>query len=54
MTAHRRTGQPQPLRPDNVHERRARVRAACGWIDHAIVTGGVDMDAELARLLKEE
>ncbi|MFI1677352.1 DUF6192 family protein [Streptomyces sp. NPDC020607] len=37
-----------------VHERIARVRAACDWIEHAIDTGEVDMDAELARLLKEE
>ncbi|MEU8625052.1 DUF6192 family protein [Streptomyces sp. NPDC048669] len=43
MPAHRRTGQPQPLRSDNVHERIARVRAACDWIDHATDTGEVDM-----------
>ncbi|MFI0242997.1 DUF6192 family protein [Streptomyces sp. NPDC016845] len=39
---------------DLVHERIARVRAACDWIEHAIDTGEVDMDTELARLLTEE
>ncbi|MGV2918282.1 DUF6192 family protein [Streptomyces alfalfae] len=39
---------------DLVHERIAKVRAACDWIEHAVDTGEVDMDAELARLLKEE
>ncbi|WP_326594508.1 DUF6192 family protein [Streptomyces sp. NBC_01803] len=37
-----------------VHERVARVRATCDWIETAVDTGRVDVDAELARLLRGE
>ncbi|WP_448333744.1 DUF6192 family protein [Streptomyces sp. DSM 41534] len=37
-----------------VHENIAKVRATLDWIDQAIETGKVDMDGELARLLKGE
>ncbi|WP_052869713.1 DUF6192 family protein [Streptomyces niger] len=31
----------------------ARLRAACDWIEHALATGEIDMDEELARLLDD-
>ena len=37
-----------------VHENIARVRATLDWIETAVDTGKVDMDEELARLLKDE
>ena len=37
-----------------VHENVARVRATLDWIETAVDTGKVDMDEELARLLKDE
>jgi len=37
-----------------IHENLARVRATLGWIEHAVDTGMVDVDAELARLLQGE
>ncbi|ONK09569.1 hypothetical protein STBA_02690 [Streptomyces sp. MP131-18] len=37
-----------------VHENVARVRATLDWIEQAIDTGKVDMDDELARLLRGE
>jgi hypothetical protein len=37
-----------------VHENVARVRATLDWIETAVDTGKVDMDDELARMLKGE
>lgn len=37
-----------------VHRNIDRVRATCDWIETAIETGEVDMDEELARLLRGE
>lgn len=37
-----------------VHENVAKVRATLDWIETAVDTGKVDMDGELARLLKGE
>ncbi|GAA0703664.1 hypothetical protein GCM10009548_91080 [Streptomyces malaysiensis subsp. malaysiensis] len=37
-----------------VHENVAKVRATLDWIDQAVDTGKVDMDEELARLLRGE
>ncbi|EMF01163.1 RacO protein [Streptomyces mobaraensis NBRC 13819 = DSM 40847] len=37
-----------------VHQRVAGVRATLDWIENAVETGKVDMDAELARLLRGE
>ncbi|MET9648577.1 DUF6192 family protein [Streptomyces syringium] len=37
-----------------VHENVAKVRATLDWIETAVDTGKVDMDSELARLLKDE
>ncbi|MEV0604672.1 DUF6192 family protein [Streptomyces sp. NPDC050315] len=31
----------------------ARLRAACDWVAHALATGEIDMDEELARLLHD-
>jgi hypothetical protein len=45
------------LSPDEVtvvHSNIARVRATLEWIEHAAETGQVDMDDELARLLREQ
>jgi len=37
-----------------IHSNVSRVRATCDWIDHAVETGQVDGDEELARLLRGE
>ncbi|MEV0437825.1 DUF6192 family protein [Streptomyces spectabilis] len=37
-----------------IHSNVSRVRATCDWIDHAVQTGQVDVDEELARLLRGE
>lgn len=37
-----------------VHENVARCRATLDWVEMAVDTGKVDMDDELARLLKDE
>ncbi|MFF7903708.1 DUF6192 family protein [Streptomyces sp. NPDC007920] len=39
---------------DLVHQNVARVRATLDWIEQAVDTGKVDMDDELARLLRSE
>jgi hypothetical protein len=37
-----------------VHENVAKVRATLDWIETAVDTGKVDMDGELARMLRGE